>query len=1208
MAPGKTAPRLLQDLLTYDPRFEERAGRNILTSAPPHFDPNRQRTPAVPARNCRHALLLKPEQSALPHDAQDPGAPTACRVASYCSQCRWHIDVVVASRGHAAKTRPCRRGDGEFLLHHFLFQGEGDENGTSPLGFPSAPRKYTFTCSAPQCPVTVHIHMRPPHLSDHDIETLTNSAKLRRRWEDAKQTAGDRADTTMARSVDGPDYLSTYLLDSLNPVKGKTRIPLLNKKFFKTFGRDCDSILTRLGFTTQLEDESDPQSQVWYLPRPQEAQGSEATAARDIIQDVRYELNTIILNIPEHERHDVRHKPMFPAPSAAHIERALACDNYDKVKGRAASNNHEEDHPFYAGIGAVGDFSDALILFAFAQQTAVDVENRAYYYECLSDLAVGRKSEELQMQVAMYGSQGFASRRELDAAYRSFGIEPAHAVHLNDEHIIGTFRSRLSDISPHMADEARRQLRIIGDARNSDAIRAEASDAMETYEQALSWLDLTAEQADDFIPTMVALKTSDNPATLETARKAVSIIAEHRNSARLRQWLKDGHMDQPEMDLGEAYALFSISDRTAKVDFDVMKTTIAFAPADSAEKMQKAYQMIEQDQATNHNNRSNQSEVRRNSYPLETWPVGLRNIGNTCYLNSVLQFLFTIKPLRDMVLDCDNYLQDPTPDAIIGKKVGRTVVTAQRVEVAQKFIRELRTFFKHMITAPTDTVQPAIDLAALALCKTDTPQSEVNAPESDEKKDDGAGPIEGAPAMSPMPAPMENNSEALKTSSADSVMGDDDKSDTSMQAMDMQDATEAPEPTASAQPPAPSRPPPIPPRPAAPTKTKLGNIEESARQQDAAEVLSNIFDLFSCAIKGKGVLRENEQLDMIKELFFSDVTSVRNIKPKPEESYELRDHFLVSPGWRDRNLYATLDDDFGLSELDGGVTKYDYIQTAAPVQIINLRRLQFDRVKGEQVYDRSHIGLEKTLYLDRYLAKTQSLSQLELLKLREAQWEKQGQLRRLEHQRDTLRRTNLQELDLADVVDEASAFIRDLSKQYEEQPDGALPIPPPELADALAEKASQLKKDLAQIDAEMTRLETDIDGIFKNSHDHPYRLHAIFTHRGGTKGGHYWIYIYDFQNGLWRKYNDDHVTLANESDIFEREIAVMPSASTGVVYIREDQIDAITEAVRREPASPEDGSAQTQSSDVHMQDVDARSPLEPVAYSDVQIIDGIEKV
>jgi ubiquitin carboxyl-terminal hydrolase 25/28 len=505
-----------------------------------------------------------------------------------------------------------------------------------------------------------------------------------------------------------------------------------------------------------------------------------------------------------------------------------------------------------------------------------------------------------------------------------------------------------------------------------------------------------------------------------------------------------------------------------------------------------------------------------------------------------------------------------------------------------------------MITAPTDTVQPAIDLAALALCKTDAPQS---APKSPELNASNLGSIDGAPLNGLMPAPS-NEVDTTNTASADSVMADD-KSDTSMQAMDLQDQLPAP----------PSRPPPIPPRPAPapPTKSKLGNIEESARQQDAAEVLSNIFDLFSCAIRGKGILREDEQFDTIKELFFSDVTSVRNIKPKPEETSELRDHFLVSPGWRDRNLYATLDDDFGLSEMEGGVTKYDYINTPAPIQIINLRRLQFDRVKGEQVYDRSHIGLETTLYLDRYLGKTQSLPQLDLLRLREAQWEKQRQLRILDERKDELRRTEIDGLDLPDTIDETSAFIHELSRKYEQPGGDALPTPPPELADALSNKAAHLKRELEQINAEMTQLELDIDRVFGSARDHPYRLHAVFTHRGGTKGGHYWIYIYDFQNGMWRKYNDDLVTLANESDIFESEKAAMPAASTGVVYIREDLIDELTEAVKRDPtpiaAALEVNGHATQTNDVQMHDAedDDLPALEPVAYEDVQVIDGVEK-
>ena len=55
-------------------------------------------------------------------------------------------------------------------------------------------------------------------------------------------------------------------------------------------------------------------------------------------------------------------------------------------------------------------------------------------------------------------------------------------------------------------DEARKQLRVLGDARNSDKIRAEAAEAIETEEQALSWLDLDSNASDDFVQAMFSLK------------------------------------------------------------------------------------------------------------------------------------------------------------------------------------------------------------------------------------------------------------------------------------------------------------------------------------------------------------------------------------------------------------------------------------------------------------------------------------------------------------------------------------------------------------------------------------------------------------------------------------------------------------------------------------------------------------------------------
>jgi ubiquitin carboxyl-terminal hydrolase 25/28 len=324
---GKTAPRLLQDLLTYDPRYEERARRNLLTSPPPQYDGKGPKLPAVPARNCRHNLFTKHEQSQLPVVVgEDAGLEPIYKVASYCTKCRWNVDVVVDHTKDTAENKPCGEGNTEYALHHFCYSGDDDDSdGTNGLNAHLRPRTYTFYCSAQACPVTVVISFKPPCFSDHDIETMTNQAQLRRRWEAAKQLAGDRADAAMARRVDAPDYLNTYLQDSLNPTKGKARIPLLNKKFLKTFGRDCDSILQNLGFESKQEYDSDgAMSTVWYLPKPEEPTSLDSTL-RNRIEDARYELNTIILDMPENEREGRRQTPMYPTPSQGDIARILAC-------------------------------------------------------------------------------------------------------------------------------------------------------------------------------------------------------------------------------------------------------------------------------------------------------------------------------------------------------------------------------------------------------------------------------------------------------------------------------------------------------------------------------------------------------------------------------------------------------------------------------------------------------------------------------------------------------------------------------------------------------------------------------------------------------------------------------------------------------------------------------------------------------------------
>ncbi|XP_035752306.1 ubiquitin carboxyl-terminal hydrolase 25 [Egretta garzetta] len=51
----------------------------------------------------------------------------------------------------------------------------------------------------------------------------------------------------------------------------------------------------------------------------------------------------------------------------------------------------------------------------------------------------------------------------------------------------------------------------------------------------------------------------------------------------------------------------------------------------------------------------------------------------------------------------------------------------------------------------------------------------------------------------------------------------------------------------------------------------------------------------------------------------------------------------------------------------------------------------------------------------------------------------------------------------------------------------------------------------------------------------PYRLHAVLVHEGQANAGHYWAYIYDHHQNRWMKYNDISVTKSTWEDLIQEE-------------------------------------------------------------------------
>lgn len=104
---------------------------------------------------------------------------------------------------------------------------------------------------------------------------------------------------------------------------------------------------------------------------------------------------------------------------------------------------------------------------------------------------------------------------------------------------------------------------------------------------------------------------------------------------------------------------------------------------------------------------------------------------------------------------------------------------------------------------------------------------------------------------------------------------------------------------------------------------------------------------------------------------------------------------------------------------------------------------------------------------------------------------------------------------------------------------------------------------------EIESTQAQISNQFAEYQNLGYRLYAVFVHRGSVSFGHYWIYIYDFNRDIWRKYNDEYVTeVQNLDEIFKNTDPTNPPTPYFLVYINDKMKDRLVDPVCRDIAEP----------------------------------------
>nr|XP_046266749.1 ubiquitin carboxyl-terminal hydrolase 28 isoform X2 [Scatophagus argus] len=103
---------------------------------------------------------------------------------------------------------------------------------------------------------------------------------------------------------------------------------------------------------------------------------------------------------------------------------------------------------------------------------------------------------------------------------------------------------------------------------------------------------------------------------------------------------------------------------------------------------------------------------------------------------------------------------------------------------------------------------------------------------------------------------------------------------------------------------------------------------------------------------------------------------------------------------------------------------------------------------------------------------------------------------------------------------------------------------------------TEVENDINELKASIERLTQTLEGMYSDNSlcQVPYRLHAVLVHEGQASAGHYWAYIYDHANQRWMKYNDISITESSWDELERDSFGGMTNASAYCLMYIDDRM------------------------------------------------------
>ncbi|KAI0299946.1 hypothetical protein BC826DRAFT_906094 [Russula brevipes] len=686
---------------------------------------------------------------------------------------------------------------------------------------------------------------------------------------------------------------------------------------------------------------------------------------------------------------------------------------------------------------------------------------------------------------------------------------------------------------------------------------------------------------------------------LSSANDAFRRIAEMRGSEALwKKWeqAKDGGMT-PE----RAYSTLEVP---AEIDDGMLITIFSMRVEDQPnqiDKMREAVSAIAEMRDSNRLRRFLETGNDPGEVVLATrqdCPRGLNQLGNTCYLNSLLQYFYTIKDLREAIAPLQNSSgksldEDKlTDDDLKRHRVGGRLVTRKEILRSKKFVGELAELFWHLEHAEIASVTPTMELAKLALVTSKDEEDDNEQTATDSSNDTDAtlvedalprtGTVSGSPVGSPGPSSPSvlgkrpRDKEIGSRMSIDSVTDKDNyviiskspdagpSGAVSATEIEMKDV-EAPAQSGA-------KPPPLPPRKASESVMMFG------RQHDVSECMDNcVFQIETALLKFDGLDESEEgKSSVVKRLFYGSLRQ-RLIAPTSDGSRALSTHetenvfsiLPVSVSDEGYDLYDGLSSYFySTAQLDANTVSMEItLVDLPPVLQIQLQRVQWDRETGQSWKSQAFVKFGETISMDRFLDSANPDKRVRSKAI----------LMDLSRYRDRIHLlTTGQHAPFTSALGNTHDILKSLNETIH------LPELDDQLLSDLTAEQDYVKDELESLRSSAASMKQELEDIWKDEHEAVYELTSVFIHRGSTpQWGHYFFYSRHLPENpdSWFKYNDSEVSVVPKDEVLADTSGstanpymarhFLPLRHLGLVFVRKGS-DMISTVKRFDPMSLEE--------------------------------------